>query len=268
MNVQVTTVLNGLVKEFEDGSRIPEALAYASFPIPHIPSASWSFVNQMIMFLSNTNDARGYRQWQEVERHVKKGAKAISILVPRFSKVELKKDEEELVLAGFMCGCVFRYEDTDGKPLEYENLTLPELPLRERAEQWGVSVKAIPGSVRLNGYYRPDTQTICLATPEEKTFFHELSHVAHEKLQGSLKIGQDPFQEIVAELSAQALCRIVGKDGAKYFGNSYRYIEDYAKRMNETPQSAVFKVIGEVEQVLKLILGKTKLPQKLASEVA
>jgi hypothetical protein len=34
--------------------------------------------------------------------------------------------------------------------------------------------------------------------------------VAHEKVNGNLKAGQDPLQEIVAELSAATLCRMVG----------------------------------------------------------
>ena len=46
--------------------------------------------------------------------------------------------------------------------------------------------------------------------PEESVFFHELAHAAHEKVKGTLKAGQDPLQEVVAELSAQALCRMVG----------------------------------------------------------
>jgi hypothetical protein len=257
---RVKQVLDRLLDEFKDGSSIPEAIAYTSFPIPNIPSAGWSLMNQLIMFYAGTKDARGFRQWKAVKRHVKKGAHSFDILVPRFSK---KKDEETneevLVLSGFICGNVFRYEDTDGEPLEYERLELPKLPLLEVAERWVISVTAVPGSYQYYGYYAPDTKTIALATPEEKTFFHELSHAAHQQVLGKLKRGQDPLQEIVAELSAQALCRIVGRDGDKYFGNSYRYIERYAKQMDITPQTAVLKVISDVERVLGLILDKKAL---------
>jgi len=34
------------------------------------------------MFIANTGDARGYRQWQKVGCHVKKKAKAFTILAP------------------------------------------------------------------------------------------------------------------------------------------------------------------------------------------
>ena len=70
---------------------------------------------------------------------------------------------------------------------------------------------------------------------------------------GKLKPGQDPVQEIVAELSAQALCRIVGKTD-KYLGNSYRYIERYAEKAGMSPHSACLKVLSDTEKVLKLIL--------------
>jgi len=131
---------------------------------------------------------------------------------------------------------------------------LPDLPLKEKAEEWKISVKAIPGNYRYKGYYSPSRQEISLATPEEKVFFHELAHVGHEKLKGAIKTGQDPFQEIVAELSAQALCRLVGKQDRDTTGNSYQYIQSYAKKLGKSPYSACLQVLGETEKVLNLIL--------------
>jgi len=51
-----------------------------------------------------------------------------------------------MTLKGFTCRPVFRLEDTDGEVLDYEKLELPDFPLIERAEEWGISVKAIPGN--------------------------------------------------------------------------------------------------------------------------
>jgi len=42
---------------------------------------------------------------------------------------------------------VFRVEDTDGQPLEYERIELPELPLMEKATEWRISVKAVLGLI-------------------------------------------------------------------------------------------------------------------------
>jgi len=71
---------------------------------------------------------------------------------------------------------------------------------------------------------------------------------------GKIKPGQDWKQEIVAELSASVLCHLIGKDGDKYLGNIYTYIEYYASKANITALAACFQVIGAVEKVLKEIL--------------
>ena len=254
MNDKVKQVLGTILEKFKSGD-IPEAVAYSMFPVANIPSAKWSILNRTLMFLSGTQDGRGFKQWQLSNRYVKKGSKAFYILVPYIKKTEDQETgEEKQALVGFLARAVFRYQDTDGEPLDYEQIELPDLPLIERAEQWGISVKAIPGDFRFKGYYSPESQEIALATEDECVFFHELAHCAHEKVKGRLKAGQDPLQEIIAELSAQALCRIVGKTGIRYTGNSYRYIEGYAERLEITPYSACLKVMSETEKVLNLIL--------------
>jgi len=207
------------------------------------------------MFFSGTVDARGFRQWHEVNRYVKKGSKAFHILVPCFKSV--KDDEtgnETEVLRFFKSAPVFRAEDTDGEPLDYLLLEVPDLPLLERAEEWGVCVKAIPGNYSYYGSYSKANKEISLATAEECVFFHELAHAGHEKVKGDLQGGQDPLQEIVAELSAQALCRLIGKQANDTIGNSYKYIERYAEELKLSPYSACMKVMSETEKVLQLIL--------------
>jgi antirestriction protein ArdC len=251
---RVKVVLASLLEEFKSGT-IPQAVHYVMFPIPDIPSARWSLLNKLMMFYHGTEDARGYKQWKDVKRHVIKGKQSFDILVPVFKKVEDEKTKEaSTMLKGFCCGCVFRMEDTEGEPLDYQKLQLPEFPLIERAKALGVSIHAIGGNSSHFGYYDPRKCLIALATPEEKTFFHELCHVAVHKLKGDIKTKQDPLQEITAELAAQALCRIVGKDGDKHFGNSYQYIETYAKELDITPYNAVIRVISDVEAILKYLL--------------
>ena len=60
----------------------------------------------------------------------------------------------------------------------------------------------------------------------------------------------------MAELSAQALCHLVGKQAGNTFGNSFRYIEGYAEKAKLTPHTACLKVMSQTEKVLKLILKK------------
>jgi len=251
---EVKEVLTSILDRFKSGD-IPKAIAYSMFPIPNIPSAKWSLCNRMIMFFAGTQDARGYGQWRKVKRHVKKNAKAFHILAPRFAKKENNDEEEELRIAGFLAVSVFRVEDTDGDPLDYVNLQLPELPLIELAQKWGLSVKAVPGNYSYYGYYSDNRKQIALATKEEIVFFHELSHAAHARVLGKLKAGQDWKQEIVAELSASVLCCLVGKDSDKYLGNAYEYIERYASEAKIDVFKACMQVIADVDKVLKLILA-------------
>jgi hypothetical protein len=110
----IKTVLKKILDCFESNN-LPEAITYSVFPATNMPSSNWSLLNRILIFLSNTQDARGFRQWKEVDRHVKKGAKAIHILVPRIMKRENDEGDEEERLAGFMARPVFRIEDTEGE---------------------------------------------------------------------------------------------------------------------------------------------------------
>lgn len=251
MNDKIKDVLGDILDAFKSGL-IPATIAVSVFGPKNIPAAKWSLLNRTIMFLSGTGDARGFHQWKQANRSVKKGAHAIYIFAPRF--VRKKEEGEDQILTGFLTVPVFRFEDTEGEPLDYENIELPALPLKDVAESWGICVKAIPGDYQSYGYYSPKRKEIGLASKDESIFFHELAHAAHERVIGKLSPGQDPWQEIVAELSAQALCFIVGKT-SKHMGNSYQYIDTYAQKLNISPLNACVKVLGEVEQVLDLILN-------------
>jgi len=249
----IKTVLKKILDCFESVN-LPKAITYSVFPAANMPSSNWSLLNRILIFLSETQDARGFRQWKEVDRHVIKGARAIHIFVPKIMKLENDEGDEEEKLAGFMARPVFRIEDTEGETVEYEKIELPNLSLMEKAKEWGISVKAMPGNTSYYGYFSSERKEIALASKEETVFFHELAHAAHKQLVGTNKSHQWK-KEIVAELSAAVLCQIVGKT-SKYLGNNYRYIEHYAKKANLNPVQGCLKVINDVEKVLGLILTK------------
>ena len=254
MNPKVKAVLDAILDQFQNSDNIPESIALLTFPSVVIPMNSWSLLNKLTCIFSHSNDVRGYRQWQDVKRQVKAGAHAIHILVPFFKKEKDENDEELTTLVNFITAPVFRLEDTEGEPLDYRSIPLPELPLIERAIELGVDVKTVPKNYGHYGFFSSQTKTIGLASPEECVFFHELTHLADFKLNGELKNGQDPIQEITAELGALALGFILGKDGSKHLGNHYRYIEKYASEMDISPYTAVLKVISRTEKILNLIL--------------
>lgn len=267
MNERVKAVLETILERFKAGD-IPQAIAYTLNPIPDIPSSKWSFMNRLIMTLSGTTDARGIRQWNQAGRSIRKGAKAIYILVPWIvGKIKHPGDilEEDAlqnpeirIVKGFMAKPVFRVEDTEGKPLDYPPLIVPDLPLMDRAREWGITVTAIPGFEKAYGAYIPKTKEILLATQEETVFFHELSHAAYERAIKELEPGQLWDQEVSAELCAQALCHLVGRQPQETLGNSYRYIDHYAKQIGITPLIACLQVMSSVERMLKCLLEKDR----------
>ncbi len=69
---------------------------------------------------------------------------------------------------------------------------------------------------------------------------------------GKLNKGDDCKQEIVAEQSTGVLCYLVGRKPVN-LGQHYRYIKDYAKKANKTAYKICIEVIGEVNDVLKII---------------
>ena len=121
------------------------------------------------------------------------------------------------------------------------------------AKEWGISVKAIPGNYRCYGYFSQERKEIALATKEESVFFHELAHAAHQRVLKDFKNAQCWRKEIVAELTAAVLCKMVAKT-SRYLGSNYQYISHYAKETNLTPARACIEVMGDVEKVLGMIL--------------
>jgi hypothetical protein len=136
--------LQRLLTAFEQGT-IPEALSRTIIPSLDVPSSQWSLNNRVLALFAGTADARGMRQWNEVDRHVIAGSKAFYILAPLLVKVKAGEDadagEGDKRLAGFRAVPVFRVEDTEGEPLNYPPLEPPQPPpLAEVAEAWGLAV--------------------------------------------------------------------------------------------------------------------------------
>jgi hypothetical protein len=212
-----------------------------------------------LTYISETNYARGIRQWNKVNRFVKKGSKAIYIIVPYFKKEPVEEEEGKdgcKILKGFMARAVFRYEDTDGEELDYKQIQMPELPFIEKAKEWGIKVEIIGGNNHCYGYYSPRREVIALASPEEKVFFHELAHASHKRIDKNFNELKMSAKEIIADFTAQVLCRIVGKKYEQNLGETYGYITKYASKMQMSAHSAGLKLISDVEKVLDNILGK------------
>jgi len=215
MTEHAKKILDGLMAEVTAEKAVQFVMGRLFSDGVSIPCKSWSCLNQFMAYMSGTADARGYRQWQEVGRQVKKGATAIYILVPMLYKVKNKDDpgeeEAEKQLTGFKSMPVFRVEDTEGRELDYAvNLRAfdpASLPLIDVARALGVTVTA-GLTWDAGGWFRRSDNSITMGSNDGQVFLHELSHAVDNALPDK---GSDyAFNEVVAELSAAFLCKLYG----------------------------------------------------------
>ena len=253
--------LRSVLDLFESGE-LPERIAQTVIARQEgtSPMVNWSLGNQLLAIIAGTSDARGYRQWQEVGRHVRKGSKALYILAPSTRKIreqdaDTGEERERTAVVGFVGVPVFRFEDTEGSPLEVPDYDPPAPPpLREVADRLGVDVTYAPHVGDALGYYRPGDDRVVLLSHDERVWFHELAHAAHQRVlrtRGeSLKGGQRPTQEVVAEVVSATLCKLYGFDG--YLWHGFEYVKHYAG--DGDAAKAAVRVLGDVQAVLDVIL--------------
>lgn len=255
MDNKVKESLDTVLKAFETGE-ITKAIAYGSIACPsNLPMSKWTMSNKAIVVLRQTIDARGFKQWKEVERKVKKGSKAVFIFAPRIKTVERENPEtgemeKESYCIGFLRIPVFRIEDTTGKPVDNPLQDIPLPPLHKVAEQFGVSVNYGYENSKYAGFYRHDNKSITLCTKNENVFFHELAHAAHYRVKGIMQVGDKNKKECVAELTACVISHVYGKD---YSGNAYRYIARYAGNKGKNVYPFCMAVLNDVELCLNEI---------------
>jgi hypothetical protein len=232
--------------------QLPDLCAKALIAAPQKPSSNWSMGNQLLMLLAGTSDARGYRQWQDVGRHVVHGKHAFYILGPVLVKKRLDtNDEDETeVLVGFRAIPVFRYEDTEGKDLPIYTPRNPP-PLLDVAERFGMKVNYLRLSAGIYGMTDYEHQVISLATEDWTVFFHELAHALHRTFEPKTKHGREPEAEATAQLVAATLARLYEKQDDDF---SWTYIA--SQTGSSSPHQVgrmCMRVLDRAKKVLDLI---------------
>jgi hypothetical protein len=244
--------LEKVVQQFKNGDLSPIVKIASIQPQGgQMPSDKWSLGNRFMVYIqTGTLDCRGFRQWQNVGRYVKRGSHAAYILAPiLIPGSELRTREDRTVLKGFKAVAVFAVHDTEGKSVpkvDYKPRNLP--PLSDVAKRLGVRVDYAPLPVGRLGHCAADGSHISLGTHDSIVFFHELAHAAHARLDGKLRNGQDPAQETVAEFTAAVLMHLYGLGDCT--GNCRDYIKYYAA----DPVEAILMALSTVEKVLALLL--------------
>lgn len=251
LSQQARDSLDTVIDKFRTGDLSPITQVARIRLAADAPASRWSFSNRVIAFIQTGElDCRGFRQWQQLDRHLKKGSRAAYILRPHIVKTTQDGDgdsEEEAACIGFSPVPVFPASATEGvTPLPgYTPVELP--PLTDVAKRLSISVNYVPVTPGRLGDCDITGSKIRLGTIDPAVFFHELAHAVHARLEGKLQGGQQAQQETVAEFTATVLMELYGM--RDHTGNAWRYIESYAK----DPLQAITKALRMVEQVLEVL---------------
>ena len=253
-----------ILAAFQSGN-LPQAIA----PIfisrkDDLPSRKWSYANQLLCALAGCSDARGFRQWEQVGRHVMKGEKArTAILVPCTRKEKREDGTERVHVYGFKAQVVFNVSQTDGAELppavdEQTAEFLRTLPLREVAQSWGLTVDAINGKAgKALGWYR-HKQAIALGVQNLATWSHELIHAADDRLGALVERGQHWRSEAVAELGGAILLLCQGYEVDADLGGCWDYLSRYARDAELEPITACTRVLKRTCDAVALILDSAE----------
>ena len=256
---RISQVMEKTIEEFRSGN-FPEIAAKTIIQAdPNRPSAKWSMNNKMIIqIMANTSDARGYKQWLAVGRHVKKGERAVYILGPNQKIITEKNKETGLeetksVLVGYFGIPVFAYQQTEGNDLPaYTPKSIP--PLMEVAQKLGIKVSFQETVTQgAYGFYSPKKDEIVMGTSDELDFFHELTHAIDRRL-GFEKEYKN--REIVAEFTAAVLAKMYKVERTK---ESFNYINQVLSKTStgttEDTFRAIQKIVHKSEKILNFIFS-------------
>lgn len=221
------------------------------------PSDRWSILNQLIMLnTGKTTDARTYKQWQEVGRYVKKGAKAFQIIAPIVKKIKTEENEESRLI-GFRGMAVFAVENTDGKDIAIADYTPQHININAEkliriTEKLGCKVSYLPYGGKVLGTYHPLERKIILRSEDYDVLAHEVGHFLHDLTEGINSVDRNTA-EVIAELTSAVLCEMNNIHG--YERQSFYYIREYS-RANDAKAviKAINKVLATVEKSIAVII--------------
>jgi len=261
---------NAIVKAFEE-NRIPQVMSYLYIDdaaSKHMATYSW--LNRFIIAIHGHSDAMGFNQWKNKHnRTVKKGEKACYILAPVIKKIEDKDtSEKRSICVGFRGVAVFGTDQTEGDAIcqgEGAEKFLNELPFREVATKWGLTVNAYNGQEgAARGSYLPGVK-IDLGVKNLSTWTHELAHAADDRNGTLVKNGRTKkdyaIAEVVAELAGAVLLECIGQEQESDRGGAYEYITGWAKRADMKPVDACRKVLTRVVEAVNLIMQEAGLQE-------
>ena len=225
---------------------------------------NYSFGNAMLIYMQRPDATyvKGYKAWNQIGRHVVKGAKGIGIICPCIRKIEVIKEpldtnvyndkeaEKEIkkVISGFRMGYVYDLSDTAGDDSQLpvlvtgllsstdEEKALYESLISYVSKEYCVQ-ECDCGSSK--GSYNLETQVISINNKIEyrqkiKTLLHEYSHALDFKMHPDDDIPRNK-RELIAESTAFVVCLRLGVDTSSY---SFSYLKSWLKEPDELKEIA------------------------------
>lgn len=251
---------------------------------------SYSYNNSLLILMQKPEASyvAGYKTWETLGRHVKKGEKGITILAPcpyksvKYVEVvdpntgQVKRDEQgnvmkerkEISRASFKAISIFDISQTEGKPLpelakelqgeipDYKILmdSIHEVaPVPIRFDTWNETKK---------GHYDLAKREIVIKSgmSELQTVKTAIHETAHSILHKDVAHAKDPStMEIEAESVAFICCQHLGLDTSDY---SFGYLAGWSSNKELPELKASLQTIqktahGVIEQLDKAILKYT-----------
>ncbi|MCM3318006.1 ArdC-like ssDNA-binding domain-containing protein [Rummeliibacillus stabekisii] len=259
---ELFNVLNEGVLNVQMNPDIFKALLEMSALMP-----SYSFRN-VILIKAQCPHARyvaSFKEWKELNRHVKKGERSIRILAPRFKMItDEETGEREKKLIGFVSVPVFDYSQTDGEPLPIEKCKLTLEGESTEAEEILQLVKSLAAKDECkfefgdtgysNGYYAPALHLIRVSEKlttnhKAKTAVHELVHSRVHR--DSRQSTSEEERECVAEGTAFIICSYFGLDTSSY---SFEYVKSWSDN-----EEAVLKYGTIIRETAEQLINEFEL---------
>jgi antirestriction protein ArdC len=222
---------------------------------------NYSILNQLLA--SSQLQSRGqniapiasYKKWQELGRQVKKGSKAIALLMPVvINKKDAQGQKTDDKFQMFITrNNWFSLDDTEGAEFKPEvkiaawnkEKALESLNIQE------TKFESLSGNAQ--GYAKDREIAINpLAVLPHKTRFHELAHIVlgHTKenaLMSDSEMTPKNIKEVEAESVAYILCELLGLEGVK---ESRGYIQHWLNS-DTIPDKSAQKIFGAADKILK-----------------
>jgi len=226
---------------------------------------NYSFYNTILAKsqMSKVEPINTYKGWANLDRQVKKGSKAIKLLMPIKYGVKIQKEDTEkgkkesaIPMTKFLLKPYwFTLSQTEGE--EFKNPELPNFDINKILTTLEIKkeeFQQINGNCQ--GYAIPNNNIIAInpiAYAPEKTLFHEIAHCLLHK-DRSLILDEKELKDSVIEFEAETVAYLVCSSLGKFEHLEYSrgYIKNWIKK-EEIKESSYKKAFDAANKILKTL---------------